>query len=142
VPDSAERTVLIDTGPLVAFLVDREPRHEWTLKQFRVLPAPLLTCEPVLTEAAHFLRHARGGLGRLFDLLETGVLAVALDVTHEAASLRQLINRYANVPMSLADACLVRMSEQSPDSAVLTFDADFNIYRRFGRRLIRTIMPR
>jgi len=142
VPDGAERTVLLDTGPLVALLVDREPRHEWTVEQFRVLPAPLLTCEPVLTEAAHFLRHARRGLDRLFDLLETGVLTVALDVNQEAASLRQLTSRYANVPMSLADACLVRMSEQHPDSAVLTFDADFNIYRRFGRRLIPTISPR
>ena len=58
-----------------------------------------------------------------------------------AAEVASLMIRYANVPMSLADACLVRMSELYPNSAVLTADSDFNIYRRHTRQIIPVLMP-
>lgn len=52
------------------------------------------------------------------------------------------MRRYADVPMSLADACLVRMSELSDDASVLTLDSDFRIYRRLGRQAIPLLTPR
>jgi uncharacterized protein len=58
-----------------------------------------------------------------------------------AAALRRLMTRYATVPMSLADSCLVRMSEIYPKSHVFTLDSDFRIYRRNGRQMIPTIAP-
>ena len=64
-----ERSVIADTGPIVAFLVEREPRHAWAVQQFKSLPAPLLTCEPVLTEVFHLLSRTHNGQQRFFDLL-------------------------------------------------------------------------
>ena len=53
----------------------------------------------------------------------------------------ELLRRYRNVPMSLADACLVRLSELYGDCAVLTLDSDFRIYRRHGRQVIPVLAP-
>jgi predicted nucleic acid-binding protein len=59
----------------------------------------------------------------------------------QAASVRALMQRYGQVPMSLADACLVRMTELLNDPAVMTFDSDFRIYRRSGRAVVPLIAP-
>ena len=59
----------------------------------------------------------------------------------EITAIAKLIVRYKNIPMSLADACLVRMAEQYPDSIVMTLDSDFKVYRKNGRQVIPTIMP-
>jgi predicted nucleic acid-binding protein len=62
-------------------------------------------------------------------------------VASQAKSLANLLTKYANVPISLADACLVRMSELHENSVVFTFDRDFKLYRRHGRQVIPTLMP-
>ena len=59
----------------------------------------------------------------------------------EATAVAKLLTRYSNVPMTLADACLVRMSERLAGSVVATLDRDFTIYRRHGRQIVPTIMP-
>lgn len=56
-------------------------------------------------------------------------------------SVLRLLNKYANIPMSLADACLVRMTETLPDPVILTTDSDFRIYRRHGRQIVPCAMP-
>ncbi|MBI2897421.1 MAG: PIN domain-containing protein [Deltaproteobacteria bacterium] len=134
--------ILLDSGPLVAFLNDREDHHEWVRAQVSAMPAPLVTCEPVLAEACYLLRRTRGGSGAVVSLLERGLLKVGMSAEHEAVALGRLLARYRNVPMSLADACLVRMTELESRSVVLTLDSDFLIYRRNGRQVIPTIMPR
>ncbi|NBS80186.1 hypothetical protein EBS57_10445, partial [bacterium] len=75
-------------------------------------------------------------------MMERGVLKALFDTDREARSLRTLIERYADVPMSLADACLVRMSELLPKAQVWTTDSDFTIYRRDRRSIIPLISPR
>jgi hypothetical protein len=62
-------------------------------------------------------------------------------VDAHARSIADLLEKYSNIPMSLADACLVRMSELREDSVVFTIDRDFRLYRRYGRRVIPTLMP-
>jgi predicted nucleic acid-binding protein len=136
-----ERPVIADTGPLVAFLLEREPRHLWAVQQFKSLPAPFFTCEPVLTETFHLLRHARQGAARFFDLLDRGLLVVDFDLMTEKKSLEKLMRKYDDLPMSLADACLVRMSEARPTAVVLTLDRHFKIYRKHGRQPVTAIMP-
>ena len=59
----------------------------------------------------------------------------------EVDALQGLIRKFANVPMSLADACLVRMTELDAQSAIVTLDSDFRVYRRNRRRIVPTIMP-
>ncbi len=134
-------TVLLDTGPLVAFLAADLEDHDWVSDQWKRLPPPLLTCEPVLTEAAFLLKREGCEADPLFVLLERGVLRVGLEVQDQLADLRALMRRYRDRPMSLADACLVRLAEMHPCGAVFTLDADFRIYRRHGNRVIPVLMP-
>jgi predicted nucleic acid-binding protein len=135
------RRVVADTGPIVALLNRRDQHHDWAISAFAALTPPLYTCEPVLAEAAHLVRGLEGGRETVLDLVIRGVLAVDFRVGGELLALRTLIAKYASVPMSLADACLVRMAELEPRSELLTLDADFRVYRRAGRRLIRLITP-
>jgi predicted nucleic acid-binding protein len=75
-------------------------------------------------------------------MLETGAATIALHVENELTLIKALMARYKNVPMSLADACLVRLSELNPDGVVLTLDSDFMIYRKHNRHVIPVITPR
>lgn len=133
--------VLVDTGPLLSFLAAGLEHHEWVCEQWRRLEPPLLTCEPVLTEAAFLLKREGCETDALFALLERGVLRVGLAVEDQLSDLRALMRRYRNRPMSLADACLVRLAELHAGSTILTFDSDFRIYRRHGNRVLSVLMP-
>jgi predicted nucleic acid-binding protein len=137
----AEGRVIADTGPLVAFLVGEDLHHSWAVEQFKNLPAPFLTCEPVLTEVFYLLQRLKGGRERYFELLATDLLIVEFDLLGEREALRKLVKKYADVPMALADACVVRMTETVSGASVFTLDSHFRIYRKHGRQGIPTIMP-
>lgn len=134
-------TVLMDTGPLVAFLNRRDRQHGWTVKALEELQAPFLTCEAVLSEACFLLQKTRGGVEAVMELFARGLIRVPFHFDSEAPAIRRLLARYANVPMSFADACLVRMAEQFPSALLLTLDSDFKFYRRNGRQTIPLAMP-
>ncbi len=133
--------VIADTGPLVAFLVRQEQHHRWACAAMDSLRPPLLTCEPVLAEAAHLLGRYGRSSDPLLALIERGVLNIAFAVESELAPIRHLIRRYRDQPMSLADACLVRLAELHEKPRVWTLDSDFSVYRRLGRLVIPTLMP-
>ena len=133
--------VLVDTGPLVAFLREAEASHDWATKKFAELPAPFLTCEPVLAETFFLVSRQPEGPRRFFDLLGSGLLEVEFSVLSERETLRKLIRKYEDLPMSLADACLVRLAEKHAGAVVFTLDAHFRIYRKHGRQQIPVIMP-
>ena len=135
------RTVLLDTGPLVSFLASRSKHFVWVNELLKRLSPPLLTCEPVLTEAAFLLKREGGDTDALFALLDRGVMRIGMRMDQEQTDLRALMRRYRDRPMSLADACLVRMAELHTDAHVLTLDADFLFYRRHGNRVIPVLMP-
>ncbi|HEV3197932.1 MAG TPA: PIN domain-containing protein [Bryobacteraceae bacterium] len=132
---------LLDTGPLVSFLASGLKHHAWAVEQWKRLSPPLLTCEPVLTEAAFLLKREGREADALFALLERGVIRIGLAVQEEQVDLRALMHRYRNRPMSLADACLVRLSELHTAGEVFTLDSDFRIYRRHGNKVIPVLMP-
>ncbi len=136
-----KRVVLLDTGPLVSFLAEGLTHHAWAVEQWKQLRPPMLTCEPVLTEAAFFLKREGRDTDVLFALLERGVIRIGLAVKDQQADLRALMRRYRNRPMSLADACLVRLAEIHGTAEVLTLDGDFRIYRRHGNKVIPVRMP-
>lgn len=133
--------VLLDTGPLVAFLNRTDRHHEWAKAQWDRLRPPLLTCEAVLAEACYLLRNHPGGSQAVVHLLDRGVLQIGFDLEDDAESVAKLLGRYGNVPMSLADACLVRMAERHSRSRLLTLDGVFRIYRKHRRQMIPTMMP-
>lgn len=135
------RHVIADTGPIVALLNARDEWHDWARETLANLEAPLDTCEPVLAEASHLVRKLPGGPEAVVDLVARGVLQVSFRVDTDLLALRTLLTKYRSVPMSLADACLVRMSERDPGAGVLTLDSDFHVYRRSGRLRIPLIAP-
>ena len=102
---------------------------------------PLLTSEAVLTEALHLLRRDGCDGDDLFALTQAGIVTIGLRFDDEQTALRELMRRYRNVPMSLADATLVRLSEVHRDSRIFTLDSDFRIYRRHGNKVIPVLMP-
>ena len=133
--------IIVDSGPLVALLVRTDDHHHWAVDRLRELTPPFLTCEPVLAEVAHLVRRIRHGVDRFVDLLLSDLLQVDFGVMAERASVGRLLRKYADRPMSLADACLVRLAELHDSASVLTIDADFAVYRKHGRRAIPVIVP-
>jgi predicted nucleic acid-binding protein len=133
------RSCIVDSGALAALLDPREEHHRWAREVFFRQPLPWLTCEAVASETFFLLHepHARA----LEKLLRQGHLRMGLNLADELIHVLDLRAKYADVPMSLADACLVRMSETLPDPVVLTTDADFKIYRRHSRQVVPCLMP-
>lgn len=136
----AERAIL-DTGPLVAFLNASDTHHAWAQKVFAEREAPFLTCEAVLTEAQHLVARGNGHPWLVLEMLRRGALAIALSVEDEAERLLAMQRAYRNVPMSLADACLVRIAELHAQSCVVTTDSHFRVYRRNKRQVIPVTLP-
>lgn len=135
------RALLLDTGPLVASINRRDRFHEWAKSQLAQIEPPLLTCEAVLAESCFLLRNLSGGSKAVAELVHRKIIEIPFRLETHASSLAKLLDKYSNVPMSLADACLVRMSELYENSLVFTLDHDFKLYRRHGRQIIATLMP-
>lgn len=133
--------VILDTGPLVAFINRRDRFHQWARGEWDTIEPPLLTCEAVLAEACFLLQNVYGGKETVISLVNTGVVHVPFRLNEEVVRIGELLTRYQSVPMSLADACLVRMSEQYSGSSVLTMDSDFLIYRKNRNEIVPVIMP-
>jgi len=133
------RNALVDAGFLVALLNRRDSHHEWAVGQAPGHAAPWRTCEAVLSEAFHLL--GAPGAPAIGALLRRRALIAAFDLDADVEPVLKLLQKYADVPMSLADACLVRMTETLPDPVLLTTDSDFRIYRRHGRQVVPCVMP-
>jgi len=132
---------LLDTGPLLAYLDADDHLHDWVTQQWHRLSPPLILCEPVLTEAVFLLKTRQVDLEPLWELLRRGILRVEFDLQDEFEAVSILMSRYADLPMDLADACLLRMTEKRRDVRVFTLDSDFKIYRRHGRQIVPLIFP-
>ena len=135
------RSVLLDTEPLLALIDARDRHHGWVRSQFTAIEPALLTCEPVLTEACFLAQRELGRTDAVWGLLDRGVVRLAFSLDDNWSEVSALVRPYSSVPMSLADACLVRMSELTADCVVLTLDSDFRVYRRHGRKSIPLLMP-
>jgi predicted nucleic acid-binding protein len=135
--------VLVDTGPLVALLNRRDTHHEWAKREAANFTPPLFTCEAVLSEAFFLLSRLRNGTAALSALLRDELILIAPDfsVRDHVTEILAHLGRYATVPMSFADACLVRMTELQRDTTVFTTDRDFLTYRRNRRQPIPLISP-
>jgi predicted nucleic acid-binding protein len=135
-------SVVVDTGPIVALLDADDRQHAWVKAQFARLRPPLITCEAVLTESCFLIAREGGDASAVIELVERRVLSVAQLFDADAASIARLMRRYEKVPMSLADACLVRLIERTSQATLFTLDSDFEIYRQKGRRLIPLLATR
>jgi predicted nucleic acid-binding protein len=133
--------ILLDTGPLVAALDNGDEWHAWAVGKMKELRGPVWTCGAVLSEATFLVGQYRPALVRISTLLRGGAIRAAeegIDVWRHAAA---LMERYTNVPMSFADACLVAMAERAPVTKIFTLDRDFLIYRRSDGQPLSLISP-
>jgi len=131
--------VLVDAGFVVALLSRRDTHHQWAAAQAPQLVPPWSTCEAALSEAFHLL--GTSGAPGLSELLRRGSVLVAFDLAKNLQPVLKLMQKYSNMPMSLAHACLVRMTETLVDPVILTTDSDFRTYRRHSRHVIPCITP-
>jgi len=136
------KKIIVDSGPLVAFLSKKDAFHEWALSQFSFLNPPFFTCESVISEVCFLLRNTQNGPQNVFRLIERNLIKIQFNLEPELTIISGLINKYKNIPMSLADACLVRMSEQISNSIICTLDSDFKIYRKDKRKIIPILIPK
>jgi predicted nucleic acid-binding protein len=131
-------SLIVDTGFLVALLSWNDAKHRWAVAQAPQLATPWHTCDAVLSETFYLL----GGYGsKLATLLGRRTLTCALHLSEEIDEVLTLMIKYADVPMSFAAACLVRMTEIAADPLLITLDAHFRIYRRHGNKSIPCVMP-
>jgi predicted nucleic acid-binding protein len=131
---------ICDTGPLLGYLNRHDPHHGWAVSLMKHTAAPLLVCEPVLTEVVYFLREDGLTVDPLFQLLERKALRLEFDLSAHWPRIRTLMARYRQ--MDLADASIVVMTESHARCQVLTIDhTDFSVYRRNDRQVIDFVSP-
>jgi len=133
--------ILLDSGPLAGFLSKGDQHHVWATEIWDSLFDPLWTCEAVLSEVIFLLSSADVPIDPLLELFDRGLVKIDFAVSSQRSDIWRLLRKYADQPMSLADACLVRMAELSDQCQVFTTDKDFQIYRRKGRGVIPLLTP-
>jgi predicted nucleic acid-binding protein len=133
--------VLLDTGPWVALLSRNDTHHHWAVDRFRRLTPPLLSCEAVVAETCFLLARSGFDPALALQFIERGVVHLPFVLQEQISAVSTLFRRYENVPASLADAALIRLSEITDAPQVLTTDSDFLVYRRHRRQTIPLITP-
>jgi uncharacterized protein len=132
---------ILDTGPLVALLARDDAMHEWAVEQSKHAPTSVLTCDAVISEALFLLKRANHDPDNLFEMADIGFLRSSFDFNRERGAVRELMQRHRKLPMSFADACLVRMAELHPGALIWTVDSDFHVYRQHRRQSLSLIAP-
>jgi predicted nucleic acid-binding protein len=128
------KATLLDTGVIVA-LLDRDERHHvLCVETVSDLIGPLVTCEAVVAQACYLLRGTPGAPEAIIKNVANGVFQTPMRLTDQASAVEKLLRKYHDVPMALADACLVDLADQMDTGQILTLDHDFEIYRWRSRR--------
>ena len=133
--------IILDTGPLVAYLNQGDKYHGWAKKRFQEIAPPILSCQAVISEACFLTRNISQGREAILEMIERNLIQTEFNLNIEAKAIRQLIIKYQNVPMSLADACLVRMAELYEGGKILTLDSDFTVYRKNKNSVLSCLTP-
>jgi predicted nucleic acid-binding protein len=132
--------ILIDAGPVVSYLTD-DAHHDWAVEQFSRFDS-FETCEAALSEACARLTYAGFDQTAVIRLVDEGALKLTFDTACNIGRILALMEKYRDLPMDFADACLVTMSEEEKDSLVVTLDKkDFTVYRRYGRQAVPILAP-
>ena len=132
--------LLLDTGALVSLLDRSQPRHEELVRFFNGWTAPVVSSEAVLTEATHLLGRVHGGRQACLDFFLSGGAVLVPSSVPSLRRCRELVDRYADLPMDYADATLVALAEDLATDLVLTTDRrDFAVYRIGSRGRFRIV---
>jgi predicted nucleic acid-binding protein len=123
------KPVLLDTGVIVALLDRSEKFHKACAQTVREVEAPLVTCEAVITESCYLLRNLSGASEAVIENITAGIFQVPFQVSRDTAGVKQVLRKYKDRKIDLADACLIRLADQFGTADILTLDQDFTIYR-------------
>jgi predicted nucleic acid-binding protein len=134
------KRILVDTGPLIAVFSSRDEYHEACVTALQQMPAPLLSCWPVITEAAWLLRRSQQAVQQLLRSMERGFLELLPLSGNEAEAIAALMKRYEDIRPQLADASLVYLAKREQIDTIFTLDyRDFSIYRGVRKRAFRIV---
>ena len=132
--------ILIDAGPMVALVDASDQHHRSCVSTFRSVQEPLGTVWPALTEAMYLLLDLPKGQDAVWEMLERKAFRLLPLDQDDIPRIRELMAKYADRPMDLADAALVRVAERDGLDTIFTVDRrDFEVYRMHGRRRFRVI---
>jgi predicted nucleic acid-binding protein len=123
------KPVLLDTGVIVALLDRSENFHQASSAAVSSLEAPLITCEAVIAESCYLLRNLSGAPEAIIDNIVAGIFQIPLQLSREAAGVKQVLRKYRDRKIDLADACLIRLADEFETADILTLDRDFEVYR-------------
>jgi predicted nucleic acid-binding protein len=134
------KPVLLDTGVIVALLDRSESFHRTCAQTVREVEAPLVTCEAVITESCYLLRNLSGASGAVIENIAAGIFQVPFQLSRDTAGVRQVMQKYKDRKIDLADACLIRLADEFGTADILTLDRDFAIYR-WGKNKPFRVLP-
>jgi predicted nucleic acid-binding protein len=134
------KPVLLDTGVIVALLDRSESFHRTCAQTVREVDAPLVTCEAVITESCYLLRNLSGASGAVIENVAAGIFQVPFQLSRDTAGVRQVLQKYKDRKIDLADACLIRLADEFGTADILTLDQDFAIYR-WGKNKPFRVLP-
>jgi uncharacterized protein len=133
--------ILVDAGPLVAFVDADDQHHGKCVAALKELREPLATVWPPLTEAMSLLADLPKAQEALWEILVRGAVQLLPFDSSDAPRIRELMRKYANRPMDLADAALLRVAEREGIRKIFTIDRrDFAVYR-LHNRIRPTLIP-
>jgi uncharacterized protein len=134
------KPVLLDTGFIVALLDRSENFHKMCAQTVREVEAPLVTCEAVITESCYLLRNLSGASEAVIENITAGIFQVPFQLSRDTAGVKQVLRKYKDRKIDLADACLIRLADQFGTADILTLDQDFAIYR-WGKNKPFRVLP-
>jgi uncharacterized protein len=135
------KPVLLDTGVIVALLDRSEAMHQACAQAIREIKSPLITCEAVIAESCYLLRNLPGAVEAVIDNVTAGIFQIPLQLSREAAGVKQILRKYRDRQIDLADACLIHLAEEFTSADILTLDRDFALYRWGRNKPFRMLPP-
>lgn len=135
------KPVLLDTGVIVALLDQSEKLHRACAAGVQEIEAPLITCEAVIAESCYLLRNLAGASEAVVENVAAGIFQVPFQLSQEAAAVKQILRKYRDRRIDLADACLIHLADEFGTGDILTLDGDFGVYR-WGRNKTFRVLPK
>jgi len=133
--------ILVDAGPLVALVDADDQHHKQCIAALKQVREPLATVWPPLTEAMYLLADLPRAQEALWEMLVRDALQLLRLEVSDAPRIRELMQKYADRAMDLADAALIRVAEREGIRKIFTVDReDFGVYRLYGR-IKPTLLP-
>ncbi len=123
------KPALLDTGVIVALLDRNEKFHQSCADALHEILAPLITCEAVIAESCYLLRSLPGAPEAVLENVAAGIFQIPFQLSRDAPGVKQVLRKYRDRNIDLADACLIRLADEFETPDIFTLDRDFAIYR-------------